>query len=252
MLRFAELIFYEDIPKGLILVKIDSLFKYWKYMIKFIRLHIIKKFFNNTLSNNKIFLETSRKLIKYVEKNLNKETSMLGERMPINILYKTLIGDFHQAFFIKKTMFPEYEVLREIVDDYNNTVKYINKSCSIFKPLDDKQEDSGETIDSISIQYGNKKVQDDNHNDNHNDNHMNGGKYNEKFNKQSKIILHDKYSFEDTELDNINNKFNNKTIINSKTHKYTEKENKFIITKLHKMLKDEIAFLGKLSHSISK
>jgi len=240
MLRFAELLTLEDLSKGLIIVPVDSLYKYYKYLIKFIRLHIIKKYFNGTLANNKNFMNASQKLIRYVDSNLKKETSIFGETVPINIIYKKIINNFHQEFFIKKTMFPEYNALTELVDDYNNTVYYINKSCLLFKNLDDNQKQNGETIDSISIQFA----------DNQPHGNMEGGMVNSMVasinsdmtggSKKTKIILHDNYSFEDPELDN------HLIIKDTKTHKYSEKENKIIIEKIHKMLKNEINFLGKL------
>jgi hypothetical protein len=238
MLRFAELLTLEDLSKGVIVVPVDSLYKYYKYLIKFIRLHIIKKYFNGTLANNKNFMNASQKLIRYVDNNLKKETSIFGETVPINIIYKNIINNFHQAFFIKKTMFPEYNALSELVDDYNNTVYYINKSCLLFKNLDDKQKQNGETIDSISIQFADNQPH-DNINDGVKgsmEGDMSGGS------KKTKIILHDNYSFEDPELDN------HLIIKDTKTHKYSEKENKIIIEKIHKMLKNEINFLEKLSN----
>ena len=241
MLKFAELIEIEDLPNGIVLVPVESLFKYYKYIIKFIRLHIIKRFFNGTLTNNKIFIDTSRKLIRYAENNLHKSTSQLGETLPLNILYKKIISDFHQAFFIKKTMFPEYDALIDLVNDYNTSVHYINRSCALFKKLDDEDKHSGESIESISIQNADKQVKDDIKDKII----MNGGKI-EKVSKKSKIILHNDYSFEDIELDN---KDINLKIDKTKT---TSLKNNFIIEKIQKMLKNEIQFLGKLSNSIKK
>lgn len=228
MLRFAELLSSEDLSKGIIIVPVESLYKYYKYMMKFIRLHIIKKFFSGTLVNNKNFIDSARKLLKYVENNLNKTTSQFGETLPINIIYKNIISEFHQAFFIKKTMFPEYNDLRELVDDYNNTIIYINKSCVLFKKLNDNKKNNEATIDSISINFAEKQIEDENMKIG--DEHMSGG-------AKTKLILHSNYSFDDTELDN---------------HKYLPKEHKIIIDKLHKILKTEINFLGKLSYSIKK
>ena len=236
MLRFAELLENEDISNGVIIVPVGSIYKYYKYMIKFIRTYIIKKFFNGTLVNNKNFIDSSRKLIRYIENNLDKETKTENETLPINIICKNIISNFHQDFFIKKTMFPEYEVLKDIVNDYNNTVKFINKSCSLFKNLDETQNNSGKTIDSISILYADNKV-------NENINNMIGGNIKRKNNKKNKIILHDNYSFEDFELDSNKEK--------TKTHKSTLIENKIIINKLHKLLKNEIQFLSKLSHTFT-
>ena len=240
MLKFAELIEIEDLQNGIVLVPVESLFKYYKYIIKFIRLHIIKKFFNGTLANNKIFIDTSRKLIRYVENNLHKSTSQLGETLPINILFKKIISDFHQAFFIKKTMFPEYDALIELVNDYNTTVYFINRGCVLFKTLDDEDKHSGESIESISIQNAVKQVKDDISRGNI---IAEGGS----ISKKSEIILHDNYSFEDIELDN-NKDINLNTV---KTKSSLSKTN-FIIEKIQKMLKNEIQFLGKLSNSIRK
>ena len=147
-----------------------------------------------------------------------------------------------QNFFIKQTMFPEYNAISEIVDDYNTTVYYINRSCALFKKLDDEDKDSGDTIESVSIQFADKQIASDISKGKIN---MNGG-MNGSHHKKSKIILHNNYSFDDIELDN------NKNIINSKTHTYSTTDNKFIIDKLHQMLKNEIQFLGKLSNSIKK
>lgn len=239
MLRFAELLEKEDISQGIIIVEVRTLFKYYKYMIKFIRLHIIKKFFNGSLSNIKNFFDSARKLIRYIDNNLHKETDEKNELSPINILYKKIVSNFHQAFFIKKTMFPEYEPLIDLVNDYNNTIKYINISCLLFKKLDDEDENSGKTLDSISIQYGNNNMNWDD-----GDVGVGGGGKNKKHsrNMKTKLVLHDNYSFEDSELDN---NFSDK-------HKTTKLENKIIIDKIHKMLKNEIQFLGKLSQSIKK
>ena len=244
MLRFAELIEHEDILKGIIIVPVGSIYKYYKYLIKFIRTYIIKKFFNGTLANNKSFIDSSRKLIRYVENNLNRETKSENEELPINILCKNIISNFHQAFFINQTMFPEYESLRELVNDYNNTVKFINRSCSLFKKLDDDQDDSGKTLDSISIQFGDNKFKDEM---SKSDDNMEGG------GKKTKIILHDNYSYEDIELDDKHYKDIDKSKGNdkkTKIQKIKSLENKIIIDKIHKMLKNEIQFLGKLSQSI--
>ena len=136
-------------------------------------------------------------------------------------------------------MFPEYEPLIDLVNDYNNTIKYINISCLLFKKLDDEDENSGKTLDSISIQYGNNNMNWDD-----GDVGVGGGGKNKKHsrNMKTKLVLHDNYSFEDSELDN---NFSDK-------HKTTKLENKIIIDKIHKMLKNEIQFLGKLSQSIKK
>ena len=221
MLRFAEILDLEELSKGIIIVPVESLYKYYKYMIKYIRLHIIKKFFSGTLANNKNFVNSARKLWKYVENNLNKTTSQFGETLPINIIYKKIISDFHQAFFIKKTMFPEYSDLSEIVDDYNNTIKYINKSCILFK----NKKHNENTLESISINFADRQM------GGQMDGRMDGGS---KVSKKQSIILHNNVEFDDMILDN--------------TPLMQTKKN--ILQQVHTILKNEINFLGKLSNSI--
>jgi hypothetical protein len=184
-------------------------------------LHIIKKFFSGTLANNKNFVNSARKLWKYVENNLNKTTSQFGESLPINIIYKKIISDFHQAFFIKKTMFPEYSDLSEIVDDYNNTIKYINKSCILFK----NEKHNENTLESISINFADRQM------GGQMDVQMDGGS---KISKKQSIILHNNVEFDDMVLDNTP----------------SMQTNKNILQQVHTILKNEINFLGKLSNSI--
>lgn len=259
MLRYAELLSTEDIESGNIVVPIDSLFKYYKYLSKYIRVHAIRKFYNGTLSG---FMEPAKKLWRFVEQNLHMQTDLNPEITQLNILYKTIINDFHQAFFIKKTMFPEYEALRDIVTDYNNTVVFINQSCALFKNnLYDSQhvktnDDAIDTIDTISIKYAehmiskNKVLEDNSVID-----RMEGGKKIVskniiKVNKrnQSKIVLHNDYTFDDIELDgkfpeNLQEKYKTKKHIRPRIMS----ERIIIIDKLHELIKNEIHFLNKLS-----
>ena len=59
------------------------------------------------------------------------------------------------------TKFKEYYALLDIVDDYTNTVYFIDRSCAIFKSLDDKEGHVGDSIESISIQMANKTISQD-------------------------------------------------------------------------------------------
>ena len=135
MLQYAEFINDEDYENNNIIVPISSLFKYIKYFTKYLKLYIIIKFYNKTLT--KEYMNNTKKLIYYVNKIFNK-TIIEPETAQINIDYKKQINKLHQAFFIKQTMFPEYKVLKEVVDDYNNIKQYINKSRFLFKDLYEK------------------------------------------------------------------------------------------------------------------
>ena len=278
MLSYAELLQQENIVKGNILVSVKSLFKYYKYFCKFIRLHIIKKFYNRTL--NKDFVDAATKLQKYVFINLKRETDYNIEIHPINIMYKKIINDFHQSFFINKSILKDFKVLTEIVYDYKTNVSFINKSRALFKDLDiaehtiqDDKDDKHsndvssdnnvsnshkskyksshkqhDLIESYNIQFANEKLAEkgkkgDIYINNNNDvdvdvDVMNGGRLISR--RNTKIILYDNYLFEDIELDNkpLSHRIKNKV------------ENKLITDKLFKMLNNEIKQLNNISKHI--
>jgi hypothetical protein len=252
MLSYAELLELEDEEHtNVILVPVRCLYKYYKYIIKYIRLHIIKKFYNSTLTKN--FVETAKKLIRYIYANIKKDTVQL-ETDPINIQYKKLLNKFHQSFFIKKTMFPEYEVLREIVTDYETTVIYLNKSRALFKQADDKKGSIGESIESITIQYADKIIVQNSINEAKLSENVKtdakidaktDAKPNKKIQKGGKqkkhVILHEGYNFDDIDLDN-NKNMGTKHI----TKKSSILERSIILTKIDKVMKNEIHFLNQL------
>ena len=112
--------------------------------------------------------------------------------------------------------------------------------------MDDNQDgdgDNGNTLESISIQYANKKINEQTHEQNI----LKGGRINKNKSSKTNVVLHENYSFEDIDLDNnklLNNTKNNK---NNKNYIHNEEQNKFIIDKIHKMLKNEIKNLNSLS-----
>ena len=133
MLQYAEFINNENYDNNYIIVPISALFKYSNYFIKYISLSMIIKFYNKTL--NKYYMYDMLKLFQYIKTKITDKTNIKPEITPKNIIYKKNLNDFHQAFFIKQTMFPEYEIFRECVDDYNNIKQYINKSRLLFTDL---------------------------------------------------------------------------------------------------------------------
>jgi len=251
MLKFAELLINEDTESGVILVPVDCIFKYYKYMSKFIRLQCIKRFYSGTLGG---FMEPAKKLWLFIETDLNKKTSPVSETNPLNIVYKKIISDFHQAFFIKKTMkaiFPEYDALRDIVNDYNYIVPFINKSVTISNTVSVNGNASNTvSVEMLSIGGGRKKKSVDMNMDN--------TMHNTHTKTHTKTILHESYPFDDIDLDNMNQYTIPKTIhiIKGKDTKaldITKDITKdIIIDKIHKMIKTEIQFLNKLSHSIRR
>lgn len=247
MLSYAELLEYEDIDAKNIVVPISAIYKYYKYLIKFIHLYIIKNFYN------KEFVAATKKLINLIVQTLKDKTSLEGETAPLNLQYKKILNDFHQAFFIKKTMFPEYKILKDIVNDYEHIVYFINRSRALFKTLDDEKGSVGETIESLSIQIANKEVIHEKSTGKSKLEDMNdandisdtpdtpdipdtpnikdtiGGS---RTSRKSRIILMDRYSYEDNELDT------------KQTHR---QEKKIVLEKLYEMFTNEIKFLNKIS-----
>jgi hypothetical protein len=53
MLSYADLLAYENLETSCkVLVPVGFIFKYYKYLTKYLRLFVIKKYANNTLSEN--------------------------------------------------------------------------------------------------------------------------------------------------------------------------------------------------------
>ena len=131
MLHYAEFI---NLENSNIDVPISSLFKYLKYLKKYLFLHIIIKFNNKTLT--KEYNIITSKLLTFINNKLIKKIPDREPEYSIkNIEYKKIINEFHQNFFIKQTMFTEFKLLKDVVNDYNYTKEYINKSRFLFKHL---------------------------------------------------------------------------------------------------------------------
>jgi len=247
MLQYAEFINDEDYENNNIIVPISSLFKYIKYFTKYLKLYLIIKFYNKTL--NKDYMNTTMKLIKTINK-LYTKTIIEPENAPLNISYKKLINKLHQDFFIKQTMFPEYEIIREVVDDYNTITKYINKSRFLFKDLYEtyKKEHKICNTNTISLLNILNIVFGANTDTNTNTNSQNGGKH--KCNKQHNFILYD----------NINDDISNElceleTNINTLSLKHTKKlssreKSQLIIKNINNTLKNDIKHIKEISNSL--
>lgn len=231
MLSYAEVLFHEkidiikdNISKGLdishlILVKIGCLFKYYKYLIKYLRLHIIRKFYNNTL--NKDFVESVKKLIRYTNIYLKRETSMVESDVK-NIEFREIIKTFHKNFFINKTLcMDEYKDLIEVVEYYDNVVKYLNKSRALFIELE-KESGTIDNQDSIMILLSKTLVE-----------KVGGGK--NILLKSRPIILHENYAYEDIDLDNNYKLEQNKKTIMKKINDLSENEID-VLDKVKKMI----------------
>jgi hypothetical protein len=204
MLHYAEFINDEEYENNNIIVPMGALFKYCKYFIKYLKLNIIIKFYNKTL--NKEYFNISKKLMQYLKTYLPK-SDISPEITNNNINYKTLLNTFHHNFFIKKTMFPEYELLRDCVNDYNTIKLYINQSRLLFKDV------YKEYNKENNIYMNNNTLLNVLHyviNKNDDSLHMNGGtvrKINKNRNKYKNIILYD--NDEDNYYTDVNEDTNN-------------------------------------------
>ena len=237
MLSYAELLQYDNFDlldsgdttainiNKIIQVKIGCIFKYYKYLIKYIRLHIIKKFYDSTL--NKTFVESCKRLIRYAN-NLKKDTEM-DELHTKNIEYRKLLRDFHMRFFmlgeLQRLEFPE---LDELGDTYRHIVKHLNMSRALFKDLNEVSQDSGiESQDSIMILLAAQKMAEE---------LQSGGALIKAITPITPIILHENYDYDDMELDNEPTLSNDRAII---------------MRKINKMMKNELSVLDSISNSIS-
>ena len=137
MLQYAEFINTERYDETInIIVPIGALFKYYKYLIKYLRLFIIIKYSNKPLNND--YNNIIYKFKNYIENTLNlaqlaKKTVSVPEYTIYNVEFKLKVNELHQNLFINQTLLTEYEELREAVDEYNDIKHYINKSRFLFK-----------------------------------------------------------------------------------------------------------------------
>jgi len=133
MLQYAEFINTERYDDTInIIVPIGALFKYFKYLTKYLKLYIIMKYSNKPL--DKHYNNVIHNFIKYIYTIIgNPKTNITPEDSIFNIEYKIRLNQIHQDLFINQSILKEHEELREAVDDYNHIKKYINKSRFLFK-----------------------------------------------------------------------------------------------------------------------
>ena len=263
MLSYAELLQYEklDINKDLnvseetlqininklIQVKLGCIFKYYKYLIKFIRLHIIRKFYESTLK--KEFVESCKQLIQYTIKYLRKKDDIRDETDIKNLAYRSTIREFHTGFFITgELMRQKYPELEDLVDNYKNIVVYLNMSRTLFKELE--SESDAESQNSIMILIASQKML-------RTLSHEGGGTTAKKTQLRytSPIELLSNYKYNDFELDSESTIENTggKTITTSKSIKTkgaVKGDVSLINDKLDKMLQNELNVLDDLIASI--
>jgi len=237
MLSYADLLAYEKLDNGgQVLVPAAFIFKYYKYLVKFVRLMVIKKFFSGTLKGK--FFESAKALWQYALIDLQRKAAQLkpslDEYDKINVVYKNFLNDFHQNLFHNRILIMnKYSELMEIANEYENIVFYINKSRNLFSELNDKSVTVGETIESVTIQYANQEIIKYESQKHSSKTRIGGGS--SKSVKSISLFAED-YDYEDMELDNLD-----------KEHILVRN----VIKKIRKMMTDEVDFYSRLSHTKS-
>jgi hypothetical protein len=223
MLSFADILLIEDLEKedSEILVLVGYLYKYYKYLIKYLRLFVIKKYYNGTLK--KAFQESAKKLWLYAGTNLKRNTSPLSEREPINIQFKKILKNFHVALFYRKSLLRFYPELDEVITTYHKFIEHINSSRILFKQLDDTSEKKGQTIESITIQHAEQG-------NNFKYGGIQDGGIRTKKHHSTVVKIYENYPYNDIELDNSKTQSDYVSV-------------KIILDKIDKMFKNEVRML---------
>ena len=167
MLIYAEFLndnIYINKKHIIISVPISWIYKYYKYLSKFIRLHYVKKYNEKTATD--VYFNAIKKLDAYIMSTLKQYTNMNDETSELNIKYKKLLNTFHQDFFINKTLLKqEFSELEDIVDSYNTISKYVHKSRALFKHLiDNTDKHTAKHTAKLSYNKNHKNHKNDKHN----------------------------------------------------------------------------------------
>jgi hypothetical protein len=162
MMSYADLLAYEQLEDGgHILVPNTYIYKYYKYLVKYIRLITIRKFYSNTL--DKEFQDAAKSLWQYALNDIRKNANLLrfglDERDPIVITYKNYLNEVHQNLFHNKSFLStNFPILMEIADEYQRLVFFVNKSRNLFRALNESSKTKTTTIENIVIQYAEQEL----------------------------------------------------------------------------------------------
>lgn len=162
MMSYADLLAYEQLEdSGQILVPAGFIFKYYKYLVKYIRLITLRKFYANTL--DKEFQYGARALWQYALNDIRTKAASLrfglDERDPIVITYKNYLNEFHQNLFHNKSFLStNFPVLMEIADEYQRIVFFVNKSRDLFSELNDSSKPKTISIENIVIKFAQQEL----------------------------------------------------------------------------------------------
>ena len=162
MMSYADLLTYEQLNDGgQVLVPAGFIYKYYKYLVKYIRLIAVRKFNENNL--DKEFLDAAKSLWQYALNDIRKNSTLLrfglDERDPIVITYKNYLNKFHQNLFHNKSFLStNFPILMEIADEYQRLVFFVNKSRNLFRALNASSKTKSTTIENIVIQFAEQEL----------------------------------------------------------------------------------------------
>jgi len=162
MMSYADLLGYEQLDDGgHILVPAGFIFKYYKYLVKYIRLIVVRKFNLNTL--DKDFLDAAKLLWEYALNDLRKHAESvrfgLDEHDPIILKYKNYLNEFHQNLFHNASFLSsKFPILIEIADEYQRLVFFVNKSRNLFRTLNESSKTTTTSIENIVIQFAKQEL----------------------------------------------------------------------------------------------
>ena len=162
MMSYADLLAYEHLADGgKVLVPVGFIYKYYKYLVKYIRLITIGKFYSNTL--DKEFYNSAKSLWQYALTDIHKNSDLLRygleEHDPIIITYKTYLNELHQNLFHNKSFLStNFPILMEIADEYQRLVFFVNKSRNLFRALNESSKTKTITIENIVIQFAEQEL----------------------------------------------------------------------------------------------
>jgi hypothetical protein len=247
MLSYADLLVYENLDNGgQVLVPAAFIFKFYKYLVKYVRLIVLRKFYENTL--NKKFLDAAKSLWQYALNDLRKHSSTLrfglDERDPIVLTYKNYLNEFHQNLFHNRSFLSNnFPILMEIADEYQQLVFFVNKSRNLFRELNESTETQATSIENIVIQYAEQELS--------------------KYSNSSKSSLDSIYggSNKYEHMDKNKDKTSTKNIIltldeekddNKDEYVYSSSDKANIINKLEKLIKDEVNIYSSIPKTLSK
>jgi hypothetical protein len=259
MMSYADLLAYEQIQEeGIVLVPAGFIYKYYKYLVKYIRLIVLRKFYSNNLDNK--FLNAAKSLWQYALNDIRKKaTSMsfgLDEKDTIVLTYKNYLNEFHQNLFHNRSFLSaHFPILMEIADEYQRLVFFVNKSRNLFRELNESSKTKTTSIENIVIKFAQQELS--------KYSNSNSNSYSKSRNQSRSHSESISKSISGGAVPADSKHFKTKSIVLSldadanadddKDEEYTYSSNKSdIINKIDKLIKDEVNIYSSIPKTLSK